>query len=215
MPVSADITRLMNDMRLRLPGALDNVIQQEMFAAINEFFQESNVWRQDVPFSTVAGTDTYPITPTGVAAINRLMWVYDTTNWNNNNGTASAYNCPAVAATMATPGTIVLDVAPSTVRSLVATVGLTLADPADSNNYPQFPTWIMSKYRSDFFDGVLGRMMSQPAKPYSNQQLAVYHLRRWRGAISKARVETRRKNSYGLQAWRFPQAGARVSSQRR
>ena len=47
-------------------------------------------------------------------------------------------------------------------------------------------------------------MMSQAAKPYSSERLAVYHMRRFRSGIAAARTDAMRQNAYRGQAWRFP-----------
>ena len=61
----------------------------------------------------------------------------------------------------------------------------------------------------DVLSGLLGRMMSQPAKPYTNMQLSVYHMRRFRDGIARAKVEAMHQNVYRAQSWRFPQTFAR------
>lgn len=199
MPTT-DMTRLMTDLRVRLPGALDNVIQQEMFATVDEFMKHTNAWQEGIPVAQQANEDTYELVPTGPSLINRLM------------GLLNSSKLP-VAATMSEPGTIVLRTMPSQTDTLTATVALTVVDPVDNEKYPQFPAWILGKYRDAFFDGILGRMMSQPAKPYANQQLAVYHTRRWRGAMATAKVEVQRNNLFRAQAWNYPQ-GFRVTHRR-
>jgi hypothetical protein len=63
---------------------------------------------------------------------------------------------------------------------------------------------VLAKYRSVILDGLLGRMFSQPAKPWTNTQLSVFHMRKFKIGIAGARVEWTRNNNYRQQAWRFP-----------
>jgi hypothetical protein len=189
----ANMERLMTDVTIRAPAVIEKAIQQEMFGMMSEFFRDSNCWREDIEFNTAADTTTYNLTPTVVSAINRLMWVIRT-------GTTIT-----VRATMQVPGAVVIGYTPNSVESLTAQVALTVTDPVDTDNYPQLPDWILEKYHGDFVDGLLGRLYSQPAKPYSNERMAIYHMRRFRGAISRAKVEANRKNLYSAQAWAFPQ----------
>ena len=54
------------------------------------------------------------------------------------------------------------------------------------------------------FEGVLGRMTAQPAKPYSSPAQALFHARRFRALMADARNVVAQKNVYDGQTWRFP-----------
>lgn len=194
--MSAELNRLMDNLRIRLPGAIDGTIQNELFAALDEFFGRSNAWTEDIEFDVTAGVTDYTITPTGVAAVNRLMGVVD-------------QNELPVAVTMQIPGEIKLVYEPTVAGTYTAQVALTIADPTTRDGYPVLPDWVMHKYGNDILDGVLGRMMSQIAKPYTNERMAIYHTRRFAGAVSQAKVEAQHRNVYRGQNWRFPQTFAR------
>lgn len=193
---SADTTRLMNSLRMRLPGALDDAVRAEYFATMNEFFQGSNLWQTDVTLSVTPGTLTYTITPASGTIVRLVSLV-------------NASGLPAEAS-METPGTLDLYYDPGTAQTYTAAVVLTVKDPTDGEGYPTFPSWVLTKYGNEILDGVLGRMMTQLGKPYSNQQLAIFHLRRFRSAISKAKVEAQHKNLYRGQAWSFPRTFTRT-----
>lgn len=193
---NADFNRLMDQLRIRLPGALDGTIQLELFSVMNEFFQTSNCWSEDIPMKVVPTRTTYEIVSTTPSSINRLFWV------------KTPSGVP-VAATMPVPGTIELANPPSEEAVYTATVALTITDPVDREGYPEFPDWFLNKYSNDILDGVLGRMMSQFAKPYSQPQLAQYHMRRFVQAANRAGVEAIHGNVYRGQNWRFPQTFAR------
>lgn len=203
---NADMTRLMDNCRVHLPGALDSAIQRELFSVLNDFFQDSNIWYEDITFTANPTDDTifsnpdaftYDLDPpsSGGTPV-RLLGV-----WNSQGVPQSA--------TMATPGTVVLQYAPNVSDTYTARIALTVTDPVTKEGYPVFPAWILNKYNNDILDGVLARMMGQPAKPYSNPQMAMYHARKFRGAISTAKVEAQHQNVYRGQAWRFPQTFAR------
>ena len=201
---NADMLRLIDNARVRLPGALDGTIQNELFYCMNEFFQNSNIWYEDIDFDVTTTTQTYIenpdaytylIVPTS-GVINRLMGI------GNSQGVSQA-------ATMATPGEIILAYAPNTNDTYTARVFLTVTDPVTRDGYPEFPAWILNKYGNDILEGVLSRMMGQVAKPYSNPQMAVAHGKNFKGAISQAKVEAQHKNVYRAQAWNFPQTFAR------
>jgi hypothetical protein len=193
--ISPSMTRLMNDVRLHLPGALDTVIQQEMFMMLTELCKNTNVWREDIPVALQLNVTSYQLVPTGTANIFRLMWVLDS-------------NQLMVPAGMSTPGQLDLVNPPSSpaqVLTVTATVAEKPVDPVDNQNFPQFPSSILDQYRDDMLDGIVGRMMTQPAKPYTNKEMGTYHLRRWRTAMARIRVEQQRANGFRIQAWSYPQ----------
>lgn len=188
---SLDLTRLMNNVRLHVPGALDSAIQLELFNVLDDFFRQSNVWQEEISFRTRSGTTDYSIEPESVSTIVRLIKLQNDDEID-------------VPATMEVPGELILRTAPSSSRTLTATVSLTIDDPVNRENYPEFPAWILDKYWLGFVSGVLGRMMSVPAKPYSNERLAIFHSRKFSGAMAAAKSEALHKNLHNGQTWRFP-----------
>jgi hypothetical protein len=192
----ADINRLMSQLRIRLPGALDDTIKLELFSAMDEFFSGSNIWVEDVDLY-VTPTDTeYDVIPSSVSAVHRLISVVNSNNIPQN-------------ASMATPGVVVLSQAPSVAETLIARVALTVSDPPDRQSYPIFPAWIAGKYGNDIVAGVLSRMMSQLAKPYSSTQMALFYARQFTQTINRAKVEAMHGNVYRGQNWAFPQGMTR------
>ena len=199
----ADMNRLMDHARIRLPGALDAAIQMELFVVLKEFFSGSNCWYEDIAF-TANPTDsdvwadpdayTYDLIPCD-GTITRLIHVVDGSG-------------RTIKASMPHPGTLLLAYAPSEPETYTARVALTVVDPVTREGYPQFPDWLLHRYFEDILDGLLGRMMSQLAKPYSAPQVAAVHLRKFKQAIQKAKVEASRQNVYGAQNWRFPKGFA-------
>jgi hypothetical protein len=186
------LERLMNDLRIRLPGARDEVIKQELFAAADEFFKISGVWREEVPFAVTTSATTYDIeSEESFAQVHRLLKVV--------NGDDTP-----IYATMAVPSEVTLRDEPSVAATWTATVLLTIGQHVDSNGYPVIPTWLFEQFRESFLDGVLGRMMSQIAKPYTNERMSTYHLRRFRNAIAQARADAQRTFLVGAQNWQYP-----------
>ena len=186
--------RLMDDLRVRLPGALDGTIRAELFRVMSNFFSISNCWTEQIDFAVEQAITSYELTPQGNATIHRLIGVL------NQNGSR-------VNATMQTPGTIDLDWEPNEAATYTACVALNVADPVDRNGYPFIPQWVLDKYEDEILDGVLSRMMSQPAKTYSNPPLAMVHERRFNYGVNLARIEALNANTYRVQAWSFPRGG--------
>lgn len=191
---SLDLNRIMDNLRVRLPGAVDDVIRLELFNVLNEFCRGSNIWRETIDVPISAGVTVYDLTPSGNSKIVRLINVLDGNDF------------PVTAAIDITDYTLELFDTPNTSSTFYATVALTVDDPVNAEGYANFPSWILALYQTDIEDGVLARMMSQPAKPYSNTQLALFHQRRFTSATAVARAEAQRRYTYGGQVWRFPQS---------
>jgi hypothetical protein len=174
-----------------------------------------NGYIDEVRFSTVArdfgtgiaGTNFTPptqayVTPPSYslspfesgARINRLMYIFNSSGVPQYGSLTQPGN----------PATLTLQLLPSTLDTFTAIVSCTTSDPADTNNWPQFPSWIFNKYRDEFLDGIWAKMMAQPAKPYANERMAVYHARRWEVAKGFTRSEVQRQNTYRAQGWFFP-----------
>lgn len=197
--MNADLTRLMDMLRIRLPGALDDTIKLELFSTLNEFFQDSNSWLEEIQFPVTSGVTDYTIKPTSVSSVVRLI------------GVINGSGIP-VRATLPEPDLVELESSPSDTGSYTAQVVLTVNNPLNRDGVPDFPDWVLRYYFDEIQDGVLGRMMSQLAKPYVNERLAIYHMRRFRGGIARAKVEAQHKYVYRGQNWKFPQSFARRRS---
>lgn len=198
---TADLNRLFDSAKIRLPGALDSVLKLELFSVMNDFFQSTNIWYEDIEVA-VKHTDldrvtnpdafTYDLVPE-LGAITRLGLVID----------GGGIQRDAV---MPILGEVILSTSPDVDTTYVFHTFLTVSDPVTRDGIPQFPAWVLNKYGVDILDGLLGRMMSQPSKPYANSQLAVLHTKKFWNAVAQAKVEGLHRNVYRGQSWRFPQA---------
>lgn len=193
-----DAARLMNNLRIALPGALDGAIQLEVFNLFNEFFQETNLWQEKLEFTITPANaigSKIPLTP-NAGSINRLMWVFDANNVQRNMA-------------MPIPGELLVLEAANGTEIWTATVANTCTDPVPTSGslggFPLCPGWILQKYNNGLMSGILARMMVQPAKPYTNPKLSMMHTSTYRKAVSEGRTEARRMNIYAGQTWRFPQ----------
>lgn len=197
--MNPDLIRLMDNLRIRLPGVVDDVLKLELFSVLNEFFQDSNSWNESIQFAVTPEVMEYPITPSTVSKIVRLLNVVNSDD-------------RPVGAAMPDQDTVTLQYSPNQADTYVANVVLTVNDPLTRDGYPEYPTWALSLYFDEIMDGVLGRCMSQVAKPYSNERMAIYHMRRFRGGVARAKVEWQHQYVYRGQSWRFPQSFARRRS---
>lgn len=192
--------RLINDARIRLPGALDAAILQELYLTLTDFLKGSNVWQETVDFSVDPSGATIYEDPDAYT----FFLTFDDGFPVNLIEVLDDAGQPVIAS-MRVPGEVILQRLPGSSQMYTATVSMTLRDPTDAG-LPIMPEWIIQRYQTELLDGLLGRMMSQISKPYSSPNTAVAHMRRFQQAVSKARVDSRRGNVYGAQTWRFPRS---------
>jgi hypothetical protein len=202
--------RLYADVKVALPGVTDAVYAQELFRCAKDFFDQTNIWQEIVPITGLPNTVTYPFTVAGKGTPNRLLMIYDPTLSANPNDLRWIQN----SVSMQTPGVIAVGYAPSAQVQWEAVIAKNIEDPVTTDNQPDVDTadwWIIDKYRDAFYYGTLARLQRQPTKPYSNPGLARDNMQQYITQRGKARTDTIKKNSFGAQAWIFPQNYATVA----
>jgi hypothetical protein len=190
--------KLMANAQVILTGASDAALAVQLFDVLEEFFTDSNCWLEAIKFTVIPDTLEYQLIPL-TGRIVRL------------NGVVDENNVPQQAA-MPTVGTVRFLYPYTNVQPMTAVVVKNVTDPL-SCSPPHIPEWVLPAYGHGILRGVLGHMMLRPAQSFSNQALAVMHLRKFRDVIAHARVATMRANTVGAQAWAFPQQ-FRVTGQR-
>jgi len=196
-PTPSLIQRLVDNLRVNLPGVQDPWIKLELYNVVNEFCRTTGCWQDVNPITLVAGQSSYQITPTQAEIIDILSIAhvsFDTTGAAYFQGTLAFSNAPTT--TDVTNG------------QLFVTMSLTPSlDPGTDVEH-----WIPSDMWSTDFDvlleGALGRLMSQKGKPYSDPQLGMYHTRRFRMLMSTKKHQIDAGNVVDGQTWRFPQFAA-------
>jgi len=198
---SPDINRLMDNARVKLPGALDAALQMELFLVMKEFFDSSNIWEEEIVFavtptslSRVTNPEayTYEVVPTD-GQITRLVSITDDNGFPQNGE-------------MPVPGSIILTNSPNEAGNYTATVSKSVSDPVTRQGYPVFPGWVLDRYFDTILSGLLGQMMGQIAKPYSSPQMAKFHMSKFSVGVSRASNEHHHGNVMGGQRWRYPQS---------
>lgn len=189
-----DIDQVMGSLRTLLPGASEAGLKIELYNVFKEFFDETSSWTETLTMNSVADTDTYMLVPTS-GQIVRLAGVVDEND----------LPLPAVVDSIGVLNATIKFRNPFTaVQEFRAYVIKTVALPTDKEDFPIVPDWAIPLWSTGIIDGVLGRMMAQPAKSYSNPSQARYHLGRFQDALAKAMTAMTRRHTVGTQAWRFP-----------
>lgn len=200
----ADFEQFITQAKVKLVGASDGGLKGEFYDVLSEFFNDSSIWTQGVQFNAVPDVHHYPLF-VSEGQILRLNGV-------GNFGVDGKSHPSPVPALMPEIGTLVLQHPPVQANVMVANVVTNVSLPTDRNSVPLIPDWVLPVWHVGLLDGLLGKMMAQPNKSYANDKQSMYHLKRFRDAIARARVSKLRANTIGAQAWRFPQ-GFRVNSQ--
>lgn len=179
--------RLLDNLRIALPGALDGTIQQELFNTVDELCRTANAHRAPFAITTVVGQSIYPVVVSGFVTLT-VMYASDPgIVFDRDDGTA----------TLASP--------PEDVRTIALELSLgpdTLELPAD-----WLPDTVWERQYQALLHGVLGRMMGQIAKPYSDRITGAYHARRFRNLMAMARHDANTGGAPGAQRWRYPRHG--------
>lgn len=191
--------KLLGEARVVLSGASDAELRVQLFDALEEFFDGSNCWQEAINFTVIPETLEYPLNPVEGGRIHRLYGVVD------QNGFAQA-------AIMPTIGTVLFQYPFTETQPMSAIVIKTVTDPLCCSP-PDIPDWILPVHGRGILHGILGNMMQQSGQSYSNPQLGMFHLQKFRDAIAHARVAMMKRNTVGAQAWAFPQT-YRVTGQK-
>jgi uncharacterized Fe-S cluster protein YjdI len=191
LSVPTALDRVMDVLRVRLPGAKDSVIHLELFNAIDEFCRHAYAWVETITVPLVAGQTVYAVTPAGTEIVEALSIDHATLQ---------------SAGIVYSAGTIALDGAPEAddLATPLALVAVLTPSPLNTAPADWLPADLVAKHYAALVDGTLSKMMMQAAKPYSNPALAQFHGRRFRNAIALATVDARTGDVAGVRAWSFP-----------
>jgi hypothetical protein len=182
--------KLMGEAAVSLSGASDAELRVQLFNVLEEFFDGSNCWREALSIVVIPNTMDYQLFVLS-GRILRLWGVYD----QNNVGQPAVMPCI---------GTVRFLYPYSDTQPMTAVVVKTATDPLACFP-PNIPDWLLPVHGLGLLHGLLGNMMQQPGQSYSNPQLAMFHLQKFRDAIAHARVAAMKMNAVGAQSWAFPQ----------
>lgn len=207
-----DFTQMMNQARIKLVGASDAGLKGEFYDVLSEFLNDTSIWTEDVTVPYLQNVISYPVI-VNEGQIIRLACVNDWGPTQPARGQRPPNGDLFVSALMPDLGDLVLAKPPSNNGFYNVTVVVNTALPTDKKMIPEAPHWLLPVWHVGLLDGILGKMMTQPNKSYSNTTQGGYHLKRFRDAIQRARVSKLRANTLGATAWRFPQQFRSTSQQ--
>jgi hypothetical protein len=227
------LNRVIDTARIHCPGAGEGMMRLEIFNVLKEFFSRTSMWTFEMIVTVIRHSNDYMIETGQNVAVVRLMsinrprtepplpprylptdppqylelWTVEG-QWGTNEAINPLYSVPrdAVLLNAGTKCPIMrIRWNPQADELWVVTFALNVTDPTDSEGLPNVPDWIIDKYNNQISDGVISRLMLQPGKPYSSQQGAAFHGRRFFQGMGQARQDARNMFTYGSQRWSFPQ----------
>lgn len=193
MLLDQDVRQLINQCFVELTGASEAGVKAKMFEVMTEFFNDSSCWHEGIAFNAVPNVTEYHLQPTEGQII-RLSGVSDI------NGTFY----PALMQGMDLSH-LCLRNAPNTAQQLFARVVKNVSLPTHKG-LPIAPDWVLTKWHLGIKHGIIGQLMNEQNKSYSDKKGALYNLAQFRRYINEARAQSLRANTEGATAWRFPQS---------
>lgn len=185
------LLQLLNVAQTRLIGASVAGLKAELFDVLRELFTETGAWMEDVVVTVIANKQVYDVEPSSGRII-RLLGVFD-------------QNLVPQPASMPQMGKIFFPFPYSIVQPMTVRVAKNVDGPFENKGVPVFPTVFLSEHGPVLLDGLLAKMYSHPNASYSNGGMAQYHGQRFRDGIAIVRAAAIRANSWGLNAWVYPQ----------
>lgn len=205
--MSVSIAVWLKDLLPRTPGVVRAVAKRELILAAREFYRDSDSWSEVVESVFFADDDfSYEVLSHHADAevvrvisieVNGSLLLAKSERpiGDRGDGTPHTWYPTGPATVQIWPTPEMYDDEVRIRVKLIPTVeATTLPDIAQTRHY------------DGILDGVLGRLYSHPAKPYSNPTLAQYHLTRFRAAIGVAKGEAI-QGGFAGQNWLYPRFG--------
>ena len=199
-----DFDRFMGQVRVKLTGASDAGIKNELFEVLDEFCDDTTAWQEQIMLNVIPQTSAnknliYDLVPQQGGTIIRLLAAFDV----NNVAVPSFF--PTGATNNLEVGQFSMVNPVNTAQVLTVIVAKTVLLPTQKDEIPDFDQTLFRRYLRVIVDGTLGRMMGQQSKSYSNASGSTYHLTKFNAGKAMARVQVARQNTMGAQAWTYPQ----------
>lgn len=231
MSASTSLVRLLDMVRMDCPGVTNGILRQTLFNILREFLRRSNIWLLELPIYIVSTTNDYVIDTCQNANVIRLMAI-EKPQYFPVDGIEYLPGCPPQFIKFPTiiPNSETQSPHPRVPRDggllnagskhpilriiwnpsnneiWIATLAMSVADPVDGSGLPsEMPDWILEKYFDYIANGITGKLMMSPNKPYTSPKLAEYNMRKFHEGVGLARTESRHMFTYSGQRWIFPQ----------
>lgn len=235
----APTDRLMQTLRVHVPGAGDDLLQLELFNVIDEFLRRTSAWKYENEIQLLEEELEYDLQLPGSSAVVRVMSASHNgiPVPNTQSGVIQAsvgtllpeLTFPDGDAVFApfqisnpTPGLFTWAIYKPTYISFTGipdqeglqfpfklVLALSIAKQCLEQECGdwELPEWMFDMYFEDWCQGVYHRMYGMPAKPWTNERLALFHGRNFRNKMNQRKQEAQRGFAYNVQTWHFPRNG--------
>jgi hypothetical protein len=199
----------LRDMLPYTPGCIPRVRKRALVLACREFFEQSAAWRVTIgPRNMVANKKRYYMSP--YDAYSNIVRVFSVEL--QGSPLLPMLRRPAGEEPPAdrpryyfleNPDQVRLWPMPNSSATNVLTFYVALTPKTTVTHLPRIAA---SHFFDAILDGAIGRLLEQPAKPYSDPVRAAYHLQRFQNAIGKYAGEAK-TGFAGAASWAFPRFG--------
>jgi hypothetical protein len=212
-----NLSDFLDDLMPRLPGATEELVNHELYAALRQLCEEGWAWYQDITIDVKAAKQTYYLDPLpGNARVGYVLSAFYNPTSGYRRRLTPMVTIPAaivpnpnpdseddtpIGYLMTDPGTMKLSPTPSADAPKGLTIGLTAIPLSPTCS---FPDYFFTHYRDTLIDGVMARMQLMKSMAWSDTNLATINGRKWRNWLNRTRDITKRRYSTGDRNWRFP-----------
>lgn len=204
--MTVSVSVWLKDILPQTPGLVRSVATRELILAAREFYEKSTAWRTVLQFDMDADDADYTLTPVDAdCEVTKIMDVaFNGTPmrkfFRRPDGTYEEATTP-YAYFITEPDTIHLWPKPTTALADGLTAYIALVPLRTATLLPDVTEKL---HYEAILDGLLGRLFSHPAKPYSDTARAQYHLSRFQNAIGEYAARAKAGNG---PSWTFPRFG--------
>jgi hypothetical protein len=215
---NAPITDMFDEIMSVTPGATSAIVKQTLLATLREFFVQSGAWIKEAPpVSLKEGVSDYHLDPQAGGDVLYVHAIAFPVGPRHkfipavSQRRARAMSNSPTAMPVAwhgfidAPGKIRLIPTPNAdaKQVLIPYVVLTLPTGC-SIDQDVVPAWMFRYWKDHWLDGVLGKLMMQPDKPYTNLLQAQYHGKRFRTGMAQAREMAKTQFTNAETSFTFP-----------
>lgn len=185
--------RLVSSIKSRLPGAKESQIRLALYDVLQDACQRARLWTEKVPYRLLPNTQVFSVEQSKA----RIVMLVDVQHPVLTRRDV-AYSNGKIAVNV---DTATLDLE----DYLYLTLALSPSLDVDMDNPQQWiPADLFASKYTLLLNGVLGAMMLQTAKPYSNTQLGQYHTQVFSRELNASPLIDREGGLPARQHWRFP-----------
>lgn len=196
------VDRLRAQAQMQLPGALDGPLTMAIFGVVSQFCIKTNTLWEEQNINLRVDKRDYEVQASEADLYyTKLLSVVRNDQSTDQRLLTDPVQVPA---SMLNPGVLRLRDTPNQVFQITARFAMAPRPTDNFGSLPNIPDNFWDMHHDVLLEGLLGSMMGQVAKPYSNERMGIFHGRRFLAGCSTAKVEALNGQLVGGQAWRYP-----------